>query len=558
MRAVPPIPIVDGGGAAFSRASEATYFDLQRYLRTAAVDVPRINSEPGEGGAYLLLEAEGTNLSPYSEDLTQWILSGASVTPSATNAPDQELTADLLVESNTNAAHYTETLTSTITAGAKFTVTVFIRRGTRNWCHLQVRAKNGTASTASISFNANIGTVAGGGFSGDSVITTGGATCDALDRDRVAIADWHRIIFRGVKLASDVTQVGLRVYLQQGDGLSPIDPSVVTYLGDGASGLYIWGADIKEGGYSSYVPTPSSTPVTRAADSYGGDMMVSNVQETEPQWSVGGSYARDEVVRGNTAETEHKRFVSQQDFNSGHDLSDPDWWFEDGVTNRFGMFDQLRSTGTTAPSPLQVAIRPGRRVDTVALLGLIADRFTIEVRVGGEPVFSETTDLVSRDVDDWFEYFFEEFRQATEWASFNIPPHSNPEIVVTLERDSGDVTVGALIIGQSIFLGDAETGATDSEINYSKVDRDDFGTASFVKRRSVPTTRQTLWCPAKNVPDARRARELTSGLPALWVGIEEQDNPYYSSFLILGFARTFDIQGAYATEALIDLELEEI
>ena len=74
----------------------------------------------------------------------------------------------------------------------------------------------------------------------------------------------------------------------------------------------------------------------------------STVPESEPVWVVGTTYALDAVVRGNTAETAHKLFLSVQAANVGHPVTDPLWWVEMGPSNRWAMFDGSNTTSTTS------------------------------------------------------------------------------------------------------------------------------------------------------------------------------------------------------------------
>jgi hypothetical protein len=62
----------------FSRASTATFTDIDGLLKTAAVNVPRVN--------YLVDGA--TNLLPYSQQFDSWTPNGLTVTADAMVAPD--------------------------------------------------------------------------------------------------------------------------------------------------------------------------------------------------------------------------------------------------------------------------------------------------------------------------------------------------------------------------------------------------------------------------------------------------------------------------------------
>src|SRR5690606_31503046 len=124
-------------------------------------------------------------------------------------------------------------------------------------------------------------------------------------------------------------------------------------------------------------------------------------------------------------------------------------WLELGPTNRWAMFDRLRNTDTVDASPITVVIEPGVRVNALALVGLVADEVSISVEADSVEVYSATESLSTREVLDWYDYFFEDFTSRSTVAWWDLPPHTDATITVTITRDAGDVTCGGLIVGSS-------------------------------------------------------------------------------------------------------------
>ena len=259
----------------------------------------------------------------------------------------------------------------------------------------------------------------------------------------------------------------------------------------------------------------------------------------------------------------HRVYESLQAANTGHYptlAASSTWWVDVGPTNKWAMFDLERNTGTTQASPLTVVITPGERIDSLALVGLIADSVTITVTSGGPTVYTATVDLSTREVLNWYDYFFQPFSFATSVAKFDLPPYVNGIITVTITRASGAVTCGGLITGLSTYLGITLGQALSDALNFSRIERDDFGNATLVPRRSVPKASLQILCDKANVNAARAVRDALSGAPALWSGLDDADDGFFEAVLILGIHKAFGItmdQPApdYAT---ISLELEEV
>ncbi|WP_091739808.1 phage head spike fiber domain-containing protein [Phenylobacterium immobile] len=539
MRVVVPVPITDNGAGVFERSTTATYFDGSLVMHLAAIDEPRFNREPGTGVTALLLETAATNLIGYSERVDQWTASGATVTTNTASAPDANNTADKLVESATTAPHYTDGPTFTISAGQPFSIQLFLAQAGRTYARVEIRNVNGTTSSVAQTFLLSSGLLPG------ATVSVGGASVGTIKRPLVA-SGFQRISFENVLLASDVTQVQVRVYIQSFTDFTDADTNstTVSYLGDGTNGILIWGLDAKAGAtLSSYIPTATSSTVTRAADTYG-NMMVSNVAESEPVYSAVTSYALGYIVRGNTTDNQHERFESLAASNSGHALTDLDYWFPLGATNRWAPFDLFRSTGATAASPMYYAITPFTAVDVAAFSNVIADRYTLEVKdETGAVVLTESGELDSGS--------------PRSRAAFDLPEVDDCTITLTLERDDGDVTLGSFDVGVAYDLGETLEGAEDDATNYSKLERDEFGTLLIVPRRSIPRISATSFCTPEQVAPARVARSLLNAAVGLWFGIEDSSHVYFDSMFLRGIYRRFSIRLAVTT-AMIDLEIEEV
>ncbi|WP_444429565.1 phage head spike fiber domain-containing protein [Rhodobacter capsulatus] len=230
---------------ALTRATSATYADALRAVQTAPADTPRYDYSTGKRA--LLLEASATNLLPNSAqfEAASWGKTRASVLANAALAPNGTMTADKLVEDTSNNSHFVARTGTQIAAGTSVTASIFVKAAERRWFAL-VTADSANAFRTTY-FDLQTGTL--------GVVSQGAA--GHVAQIVAAGNGWYRC---------SVTQT------QAASGNFNFYPSVASangatsYPGDGASGLYLWGAQLEAGAaVSSVIPTEAAA-VTRAAD----------------------------------------------------------------------------------------------------------------------------------------------------------------------------------------------------------------------------------------------------------------------------------------------------
>lgn len=241
-------------GSLYARASTATYFDSDGLMKTAAVNVPRIDYDRvTRQPRGLLMEPTRTNLFTYSEQIDNavWIKSRATVVADAGLAASGAMTADKLVEDASTGNHiFTRSVTTG--SGEAHTVSHYVRAAGRS--NVRIQLDDGHISFASAAFDLAAGTYSDlyGSGSRAEITSCGG--------------DLWRIELTGISTSTIVREV---FYLSDLTGIT-------SYTGDGSSGLYLWGSQLEVGASaSSYIPTVAST-VTRAADALtiGGERWI--------------------------------------------------------------------------------------------------------------------------------------------------------------------------------------------------------------------------------------------------------------------------------------------
>ena len=216
---------------------------LQPYYPTtsAAYYGPRLVYDPVTLAAQgLLVEEQRTNLLTYSQafDNAAWVKGNATVTANAVVGPDGTMTASKLVENTANSDHSLRN-PATVVSGTTYTINVYVKAAERTQASIAFYT-----DTTVYKMVLNLTT-------GAFVSSTGTGSYEIKNAGN----GWWRVSVTAV--ASSVT-------------LNPFiftaNAGVTTYLGDGTSGIYIWGAQLEAGAFAtSYIPT-TTAQATRAAD----------------------------------------------------------------------------------------------------------------------------------------------------------------------------------------------------------------------------------------------------------------------------------------------------
>jgi hypothetical protein len=281
----------------------------------------------------------------------------------------------------------------------------------------------------------------------------------------------------------------------------------------------------------------------------------------ETAWAAGTSYTVGTTVIRTTTQGKYTNLIAGVDATLPENALTgvtPRWLYA-GPTNRHAMFTTDRNVATVVNSPLAVAVTPGQRVNSLALMGLVADSATVSVTVSGVEVFTRTENLITRATTTWSTYMFGTFGNRQSLVMFDLPPVSGAVITVTLTRASGQVSCSAMVIGNAIYIGATQYNAVSGALNFSTITRDTFGRAVLLARRSVPKTDQTLRVAKPLVNSLIDVRTKLNAVPAVWSGLDDlSSDDYFEAVLILGIYKDFSISLTYPDEATVTLQLEEI
>jgi hypothetical protein len=248
-------------------------------------------------------------------------------------------------------------------------------------------------------------------------------------------------------------------------------------------------------------------------------------------------------------------------------------WLDLGPSNKWALFDQEVSSSTSKVGNLNVTIKPngsslGQYFDTVCVLAVTqASSVRVQVysgsgrttgvggAVGGDLVYTSTTNLDSTFIGDMYQYYFAPFDVKSEVIFTNIPPYLNAEVVLTITANTGGTTVtcGSLVCGLSSELGAVQLGASSGITDYSIKETNVFGITTFVKRNAAKRTNYSLWIDNSQI---RRVYSVLSELratPCVWLGSDEYA---YSPLIVFGFYEDFNISVTQDSYSIGSLQIQ--
>lgn len=278
----------------------------------------------------------------------------------------------------------------------------------------------------------------------------------------------------------------------------------------------------------------------------------------EVAYNAGTPYSASTAAAPVYVLSNHRIYQALQASTGKDPYANPDYWQDIGPSLQYAMFDTLRHTATVGAAPLVVVITPGVRVSAVTAIDVDADAVRVVMTSGGATVYDKTTNLITRDVFNWYDYYFKDFSQIFDALFQNIPPYSNGIITVTFTKSGSSASCGALVVGTAHDLGRTQKNAANAVENFSTLDRDPFGNAVLIQKRSVPRTTQTTIADKALISDMLALRDDLNAVPAVWAALTDDSDDYFPPFLILGYYRQFTLTPLPPSKVTVTLELEGV
>jgi hypothetical protein len=246
------IPSDGTGDMTFARTGNtATRVNASGLIESVTANKPRLDYT-NSTCPKLLLEPQRTNIVVRSEELdnASWLKSNATVSANSIASPDGTVDADKIVESATNSTHFVYQ-TFALTPSTDYTASVYLKAAERTRCTIRFSNLAGA---------------------NESLVNLATGTTDTGTLTNVGNG-WFRFS-RTINSSTGVGVPLINIFIANSSG-------VTSYLGDGTSGLYAWGAQVEVGAYAtSYIPTTTAS-VTRNADSCTKTSATALIGQTE-------------------------------------------------------------------------------------------------------------------------------------------------------------------------------------------------------------------------------------------------------------------------------------
>jgi hypothetical protein len=239
----------------FTRTSSATYVDENGLVKIAPANSPRFDHDPVTGESLgLLIEEQRANLVTYSEDFRDlntsdtWEIFGVDVVQNSTISPDGTLNATKLINTSGTASRRVSSPVLTVVSGTTYTHSVWLKAGEYTTATVFCNTTAITSNFNNLDARINLLTGQISGTVNTPITVTPYPN------------GWWRVSST-FTTDENTTITGLLSIVPNTDA-----GGVNSVVGDGVSGIYVWGAQLETGSFqTSYIPTTDST-ATRTPD----------------------------------------------------------------------------------------------------------------------------------------------------------------------------------------------------------------------------------------------------------------------------------------------------
>jgi len=285
-------------------------------------------------------------------------------------------------------------------------------------------------------------------------------------------------------------------------------------------------------------------------------LLYTNVTEADAAaWNSGTTYALGDQVM-----VSHRVYTSAQASNTNHAVTDTAWWTDSGPTNRYKMFDTESNTQTVRALSIHVQLAAAGRIGAIALVGVEADSVRIQAGGAGSPIVytydSEAIDVLERATTTWSEYFFGEFRYKTSLVRLDLPLGTNTVIDIEATKTSGNVKIGAVIMGTAYEMADTEINPVSDQIDYSRVNTDSFGTTTITRRKRVKKLTMRGLLTSDEVERLVQIRDDISAVVCFFMGVDDDTDPHFNALSAMGIITRCPIEVASTEHSYVNAEIQ--
>ena len=283
-------------------------------------------------------------------------------------------------------------------------------------------------------------------------------------------------------------------------------------------------------------------------------LTVTDVPENDyAAWAVGTTYADGDRVIVTTPNI-HTIYESEQGSNVGNDPTTDDgtWWTAVSSTNRWKMFNNVIQEQTIQTDGIDVTVEQAQVVTALSAVNVDCESIDIIMTdlIEGE-IYNQNYPMISYSgITNWYDYFFLAIERKSDLVVIGLPPYASASINVVF-NGSGDVKVGALVLGTALTIGDSQYGASFGIIDYSTKSVDAQGRTTITEGTYSDEADIDVVIETGRFAQVKSILTDLRNTPTVWVASEEAEGT-----LIYGYYREFNVLYSGPNVSMCTLSIE--
>lgn len=254
-------------------------------------------------------------------------------------------------------------------------------------------------------------------------------------------------------------------------------------------------------------------------------MVLSNLPDADhPAYEPAKAYKVGDKVT--IDRINYEALLDHTNRNPVSDTVSPPAWLNLGWVNKYRMFNKnigntwKIGTFTSNPELIDFTIRPGKRVNSIGLVGVTAATVRIVMTVPGiaDPVYDKAFSMSLKAGGSWYQYYFGQFTTKDNLADFELPPFNNADIRVIVSAPGGTAKVGMMVIGWGKGIGTAVYGTSLGRKNYSTIKEEFDGSITITRRGKRRLIDFQVVLQDDQISSVQRTLDDAGDTPALYVG----------------------------------------
>jgi hypothetical protein len=216
------------------------------------------------------------------------------------------------------------------------------------------------------------------------------------------------------------------------------------------------------------------------------------------------------------------------------------------------MFNNVIQEQTIQTDGIDVTLEQAQVVTALSAVNVDCESIDVIMTdpIEGE-IFNQNYPMTSYSgITNWYDYFFLAIERKSDLVIIGLPPYSSASINVVF-NGSGDVKVGALVLGTALTIGDSQYGASFGIIDYSTKSVDAQGRTTITEGTYSDEADIDVVIETGRFAQVKKILTDLRNTPTVWVASEEAEGT-----LIYGYYREFNVLYSGPQVSMCTLSIE--